>query len=134
MSYFVLSEDVLSLRDSHSAVCGPQQAFQRSKQVIKGKTVESKNKGRVTKTQKATDIVYMRVSSSKQQDRSGFKQQALRRCSGQDSQGVYLPNSHALARSTLAGEPVYELPKKHGVDILSSDVPDLFTHGCISAE
>ena len=41
---------------------------------------------------------------------------------------VYIENSRALARSTVAGEQLYEMSKENNVKIVSVDMPELFNH------
>ena len=103
------------------------------------------------------NIIYARVSSSKQADEAGFKRQQ-ERCAAKAGKAdtvkevvsgslpatqrtqlleilknsggkkIYIENSRALARSTVAGEQLYEMSKQNNVQIVSVDMPELFDH------
>lgn len=127
----------------------PDQNKPRSK-VRRSKVPESK-----VPDQKS--IIYARVSSSKQVDKAGFKRQQERRAAKAGNadtvkevvsgslpatqrtqlvdilknncgKKVYIENPRALARSTVAGEQLYEMSKENNVQIVSVDMPELFDH------
>jgi len=41
---------------------------------------------------------------------------------------VFIENPRTLARSTVAGEQLYELSKKNNVQSVAVDMPELFQH------
>ena len=125
--------------------------------VPESKVVESKSEVPRSKVHNKKDIIYARVSSSKQADKAGFKRQQ-ERCAAKagkadtvkevvsgslpaaqrtqfvdilknnNGRRVYIENSRALARSTVAGEQLYEMSKENNVQIVSIDMPELFGH------
>ena len=129
----------------------------RSKVKVPKTKVPKKTMNGRASNDKAKDIIYARVSSSKQADKAGFKRQQ-EKCqvkagktktvrevvSGSlpaadrtqlvdiltknNGKKVFIENPRTLARSTVAGEQLYELSKKNNVQIVAVDMPELFQH------
>jgi DNA invertase Pin-like site-specific DNA recombinase len=140
----------------------PSKATNGKGKVIKvapSKVARSKvTRSKVTSMAKnGCNIIYARVSSSKQADRAGFKRQQ-ERCAARAGKAttvnevvsgslpaakrtqlveiltkhrgkkVYIESPRALARSTVAGEQLYEMSRENNVQIVSVDMPELFDH------
>jgi len=41
---------------------------------------------------------------------------------------IFVESARAISRNAMVGEQAYQLGKKHGVEIIPSDIPGLFTH------
>ena len=51
-----------------------------------------------------------------------------------DKVKIFLESARALARSQIAAEQAWQASRKHNVEIVCSDIPDLFTHSPTPAQ
>ena len=136
-------------RSSNLVAMGKQQKQRLPRSKVQGRTSKAKavegprSKVQGTKAKKRGDdtVIYTRVSSRKQADKTGFSRQAAA-CtriaktknikkeviSGSLPFNMRDESARAVSRSTVAGEEAYMASRRNGVQIVSSDMPDLFTH------